>query len=547
MKRYLQNSLTALLVIGYLAVNAQDDEPKKWKVDVKASATLTSNFYSSSGIEPRQPGNMQYGIVRVSVNIQNMVELPFELYFTTGQTQFQQPFNQFGVSPKISSWLTLHAGYFSTRFSDFTFGDLRLLGGGFELTPGKFRLKAVYGRSQQAVEPNKVNFAPGVYRQSAYAFSMGYGDLSKTYFNINLFHAKDDSASVKSDSVRVLPAENIVTSIDFGIQVGKHVRLRGEGAVSAFSSDMGSGELDNLKLSIPSFLFTPNTSSRVDGAGMLSLDINPSPYWSVALGTRWVGPGFNTLGYALMPNDLLEYTISPKLRLLGSRLMLRSRLGVRYNNLRNNRLATTSRLTGMVSATYQATKMFGIDGAYSKNQIESGHKVDTLRISNVFDSYTLTPRLSFEALGGNNNLMLTLSYQNSSDKNAYTQNLNTVKTNGTNLIHVLTLQSSLSFSTTFLYNKTEMDLYTSSITHLSETVGKRFFNDKLNTSASLGVNWVKVTDKSSQLVFRVNATYNFKKYGSLSFFITNNSYRGYGVLSQNYNEIYGNLQYNINF
>lgn len=546
MKRYLQISITACLVTCLMVSQAQD-EIKKSRVDVKASATLTSNFYSSSGIDPRQPGNMQYGIVRASVMLWDMVELPFELYFTTGQTRFQQPFNQFGVSPKISNWLTLHAGYFSTRFSDLTFGDLRLLGGGFELTPGNFRLKAVYGRSRQAIEPDKVSFAPGVYSQTAYAVSLGYGNLSKSYFNINLFHAKDDSTSVKSDSVRVMPAENLVTSVDFGIRFGEYVTLRGEGALSAYSSNLNSEKLDNVKVDVPGFLFTPNASSRIDGAGMLSLDINPSAYWSVSLGARWVGPGFNTLGYALMPNDLLEYSLSPRLRLLGNKLILRSRIGLRYNNLRDNRMATTSRFTGMLSATYQITRMFGIDGNYSKNQIESGHKIDTLRISNVFDSYTLTPRLSFQALGGNNNVMLTFSYQNSSDKNAYTQNLNNVKTSGVNVIHILTFPSSLSLSTTLLYNKTAMDLYNSTITHVSETVGKRFFKDRLNTSASIGVNWVEVTDKSTQLVFRVNATYSLKKYGSLSFFITNNSYRGYGVISQSYSEIYGNLQYNINF
>lgn len=546
MKRYLQVGIIACLVNGFLHVQAQE-ETKKSKIDFKASATLTSNFYSSSGIDPRQPSNMQYGIVRASVMLWDMVELPFEFYFTTGQTRFQQPFNQFGVSPKVSNWLTLHAGYFSTRFSDLTFGDLRLLGGGFELTPGNFRLKAVYGRSRQAIEPDKVSFAPGVYSQNAYALSLGYGNISKSYFNVNLFHAKDDSASVKSDSIRVMPAENLVTSIDFGIKLGKYVSLNGEGAVSAFSSNLNSDALDNVKVNVPRFLFTPNASSRIDGAGKLSLDLNPSAYWSVSLGARWIGPGFNTLGYALMPNDLLEYTISPKIRLFQNKFMLRARLGVRYNNLRDNRLATTSRLTGMVSATYQVTKIFGIDGTYSKNQIESGHKIDTLRISNVFDSYTLTPRLMFNALGGTNNLMLTVNYQNSTDKNAYTQNLNTVKTSGVNLIHILTLPSSLSFSTTVLSNKTDMDIYSSKIAHVSETIGKRFFKDRLNASASLGVNWVKVKDQSTQLVFRINASYSLKKFGSLSFFITNNSYRGYGVITQNYNEIYGNLQYNINF
>ncbi len=545
MNNLCKAALVVVATLTVLPVNAQDD--KKPKVDVKVSATLASNFYSSNGIEPRQPGNMQYGIVRANVSLWEQVELPFELYFTTGQTQFQQPFNQFGVSPKISNWLTLHAGYFSTRISDLTFGDLRMLGGGFELTPGNFRLKALYGRSRQAVEPNRVSFTPEVYRQTAYALSLGYGNLAKTYFNINLFHAKDDSTSVKADSVRVKPAENLVTSLDFGVKIGEVVTVRAEGAVSAFTSNVNAGEIDAIKVKLPSMLFTPNASSRADGAGNITIDLTPSRFWSMTLGARWIGPGFQTLGYSLLPNDLMEFSLSPRVRLMNNKLTLRSKVGVRYNNLRNNRLATTSRFTGMLNATYQVTNSFGIDALYSKNQIESGHKVDTLRLSNVFDSYSVTPRINFNALGGNNNLMLTYSYQNSADKNVYTQKTNNVSSNSVTLIHMLSLPSSLSFTSTILHSNTTMDLFSSTITHFSETVGKRFLKDKLSASASMGLNRVKVNDSSTQFVFRINATYNLKKYGNLSFFVTNNSYRGYGVINQNYREIYGNLQYNINF
>lgn len=546
MKRYAPYSIMVCLVATALFGKAQE-QTQKSKVEVKASASLTSNFYSSSGIDPRQPSNMQYGIVRASVKLWDMVELPFELYFTTGQTRFQQPFNQFGVSPKISNWLTLHAGYFSTRFSDLTFGDLRLLGGGFELTPGNFRLKAVYGQSRQAVVPDKVNFAPGAYSQYAYAVSLGYGNLSKTYFNINLFHAKDDAKSIKQDTTVIMPAENLVSSLDIGVRFGQYVTLRGEGAISAYSSNINSESLSSVSLNVPGLLFTPNASSRVDGAGMVNMDVNPSNYWSFSLGARWIGPGFNTLGYSLLPNDLFEYTFAPRFRLFGNKLMVRSRLGLRYNNLRANRLATTSRFTGLVSATYQVNTLLAIDGTFSQNQIESGHKLDTLRISNVLNSYSISPRLSFTAFGGNSNVMLTFSHQNSSDKNAYTQDLNEVKTNNVNVVHILTYPSSLSFSATLLFNQTQMDMFDSKIFHFSETIGRRFVNNRLNTSVSLGANRVKTNDSSTQFVFRVNASYSFNRYGTLSFFITNNSYRGYGVVSSNYREIYGNLQYNVNF
>ena len=140
-KWFISISKSILLLLGCLLVYSTmlfSQEENKKNVKFSGSANITDNFYSASGIAPRQPGNMLTGIIRANLTLFDQIELPFELYLSTEQTRFQQPFNQFGVSPKISDWLTLHAGYFSTRISDFTFGDLRMLWGGFELTPGKF-------------------------------------------------------------------------------------------------------------------------------------------------------------------------------------------------------------------------------------------------------------------------------------------------------------------------------------------------------------------------------------------------------------------------
>jgi len=536
-----------LLIVILLCVNNTRllSQESNDNVRFSGSANLSDNFYSSNGIDPRQPANLFVGVFRANITLFNQVDLPFEFYYSNQQTAFQQPFNQFGVSPRLTDWLTLHGGYFSTRISDFTFGDLRILGGGVDLKPGNFRLKAFYGRSRQAVEPKKVSFAPEVYKQNVYGVSLGYGNLSKSFFNLNVFHAKDDSTSITSDSTLVAPNENVVGSVDFGIRMGNAVLLNGEVAMSAFSSDIGANEVDEL--SVPDYLFTPNYSSSVDMAAKLHMLIRPSKYWSVNLSSRWIGPGYRTLGYALLPNDLMEFNIAPNLRLLKNKLNIRSKLGIRYNNLQDQKLSTTSRFTGLFAANYQINKTFGFDVNYNKNQIESGHKYDTLRLSNVFNSLSVSPRFFFEGLGGTNSLILTYSYQDISDKNVYTSQVTTNNTNSFYLVHTLSYVNSLAFSTTALYNNTELPNLTSKIYHISETVSKAFFDNKLNASASVGVNFIKVTDNNNQFVFRMNATYNLNKLGSLSFNISNNNYNSNGVLAQNYNEIYGSLQYNINF
>lgn len=536
--------LLAFVLICFLLTTSYSQENNE-VIKFSGSASLSDNFYSASGIDPRQPSNMFTGILRANLTLFNQIELPFEFYYSSQQTQFQQPFNQFGISPRINDWLTLHGGYFSTRLSDFTFGDLRILGGGLELTPGKFRLKAFYGLTRQAVEPNKVNFMPEVYKQNAYGVSLGYGNESKSFINLNVFHASDDSTSVQSDSLLVAPNENLVGSLDFGIQIGKVVSVRGEVGASAFSSDTRAQEIDGISMS--SYLFTPNISTKVDAAAKLLLNIRPSKYWSVNLSTRWIGPGFRTLGYSLMPNDLMEINLAPTARLLNNKINIRAKGGVRYNNLQGQKMSTTNRFTGFLAANYQVNKAFGIDVNYNKNQIESSHKLDTLRLSNVYNSVSVSPRLFFQGLGGTNNLILTYSYQDVSDKNVYTSEISENSTNSVFLVHSLSYVSSLSLATSLLYNSTELPDLTSRIFHVSETVSRRFLNNSLSTSASIGANFVKVTDSNSQLVFRVNASYSLKKLGSFSFNISNNSYNGTGAVTKDYNELYGSIQYSINF
>lgn len=533
------------VVLCFFVISTSLAQETRFPVRVQTSATVTSSFYSSSGIAARQPQNMQYGIIRTSVSLFEMVELPFEFYFSTKQTQFQQPFNQFGVSPRISNWLTLHGGYFSTRISDFTFGDVRIFGGGVEVTPGDFRFKALYGRTRKAIEPDRVSYSPEVYKQMAYAFSIGYGALSESYFNINIFHAVDDSTSVISDSALTKPQENLVGSIDFGTRFGEIVTLDGEVGISLFSSNIAADTFDT-GIRIPKFLFTPNSSTRLDGAAKLNCTITPSRVLSFTLSSRWVGPGFMTLGYGLMPNDLLEFAVGPRLRLLENKLLIRSKLGIRYNNLRQTKSSTTSRFTGMLGASWQIDNNIGIDASYNRNQIDSRHKNDTLRLSNVFNAFSFSPRITFDAFDGINNLLVTYNYQNALDKNVYTSSLSDSRTHSINCTHILQFPSTLSLTTLCLYTKSVMSSASAQIIHTSETVGKQFFDKTVNASLSIGVNVVQTTQTSNQFVFRLSATYNLKDYGSFTCHITNNAFRGDGIVQKNYNELYGTLQYAIN-
>ncbi|MEJ5261522.1 MAG: hypothetical protein WHT45_02500 [Ignavibacterium sp.] len=514
-------------------------------IRIGGSINLSDNFYSSSGIDRRQPANVARGIFRTTITIYDQIQLPFELYISSQERKFQQPFNQFGVSPRISDWLTLHAGYFSSRISDYTFGDLRLLGGGIELTPGNFKLKFLYGRSRTATESNSLEYFPGIYKQNVYAASVGYGNESVAFFTLNLFHAKDDSNSIKRDSLTAKPAENLVTSLRLGFQLIEELSIQSEVAVAAYSNNLSAERLSDLNF--PEFFFTPNTSTRVDGAAKVQLFFKPSNYWSLRLTGQWIGPGFTTLGYSLMPNDLMEFSAAPSVKLLDNKLTMRAQAGVRYNNLRNNRLSSTSRFTGSFGLNWQISKIFGFDLNYNNNQIKSSHSNDTLKLSNVFNSITVSPRFMFEEFGGMNNLNLNYSYQNSLDKNILTSQYSNNKTHSAGIIHSIAFPSTWSFTTSVMFNKSITSFVSTQILNFSENVSRRFLDNKLNITLGGGINFIKTTVNDSQFFFTLNSNYSLDKFGSIGFTLSNNSYRADSELTKTYNELYGSLQYNISF
>jgi len=511
------------------------------------SLSLSSEFYSANGIENRLPGNTQRAVLRTVFSIYDVVQLPFEIYLSNQDSKYQQPFNQIGITPQISNWLKLDAGYFTTRLSDLSFGDVRLLGGGIEITPGNFRLKVFYGQSRSSVEADSARSYFGTYKQTTFAASLGYGNMEKSFVNINLFHAIDDSNSIKRSSFTITPNENLVSSVDFAIQPMEEFTLSGEVAASAFSNDITSSKLTDDPVKVPSFFFTPRVSSQIDGAAKLSLNIKPSRYWSLILGSKWIGPGFVTLGYSQMANDLLEFTATPSLRLIDGRMNIRGSVGVRSNNVRNNMISTTRRFTGLLSVDYQISNEFGFNLQFNNNQIKSEKKNDTLKVSNILNYFILSPRYNFQEFGGLNNIVLTYSFQNSEDANGYTVNTPKTLTNTLNFSHTIFFPSTLSFSTSVLYNKVDLNIASSKMFNVTETAGHSFFNNKMNTSIGIGVAAITFGSSSTNLVFRLNTSYTLDAWGTISLNISNNRYTAGDTSTPSYSEIQGMLQYDISF
>lgn len=108
-----------LLVILFLAVSAlrAQDEGPDWKHPIQVSGGLnaTTGFYTAFGAPSRRPP-FTYGLnANLNFKVLGMIDVPFSASFSQQQSNFTQPFNQYGISPKYK-WVTAHIGYRNMTF-----------------------------------------------------------------------------------------------------------------------------------------------------------------------------------------------------------------------------------------------------------------------------------------------------------------------------------------------------------------------------------------------------------------------------------------------
>ncbi|MFN3393344.1 MAG: hypothetical protein ACK424_02150, partial [Candidatus Thermochlorobacter sp.] len=156
---------TLLYTLNSVAQPASDPQP----IRLSGTLNLSAEGYGISGANPRYPSSIARAILQANVTLFDQIQLPFQLFLSTQQLALQQPFNQFGVSPKFfDGKLTLHAGYFALQLSELTFGDARILGGGIETDLGTVRVSALYGETRTALQADTTQNFFGQYQRRAF-------------------------------------------------------------------------------------------------------------------------------------------------------------------------------------------------------------------------------------------------------------------------------------------------------------------------------------------------------------------------------------------
>lgn len=550
--------LSISLLLWATTVFSQDTIPSKVKTFVTDNVHLSGGFggmgtyYLSSGVDAQR--DPLFWQVNANINLKvGQVSFPFSAVMNAQNRSFTQPFNQYGLSPKYKA-VTVHLGYRSLRFSDYSLSGNQFLGAGVEISPKKgiVRGKFLYGRFSKAVDgyytEGKVVGEPSFER-------WGYGgqiEIGKPKNNVSLilFRAKDDVNSIVNfaDDATIKPGENLIIGVTTSQKIGKKVTFKGEVDWSAYTRDKrleesvleGYTYINNIAP-----LFNANASSSLNKAMKFNLDYNEKKF-KIGVGYRRVDPEYQTMGSVYLNNDFQDIQGKTSFRMLKNKIVLSGAVGLQNNNLDNNKVTEMSRLISSININYNINEQWMFNCTYSNFNSESHMTIvntqDTMQYAQVTKNGNIqimyakaTKKLRIaSALGGN--------YQNA-------------KVNGED--NSTLYNGSLSTQFGFLKSGLNITVAVNSSTNItadyqvmtlgpSLVLGKRFLNGKIMTSLS-GVGLKTYIDGVSDgfiINSKIRGVYRVNRHHSLNLncsFIEKNS------TVTNSQEMITSLGYNYTF
>jgi len=402
---------------------------------LSGSVNLSAIGYQAFGIPQRRDPFNWFVTGNLNVNLFGY-NAPFSFSYSNANSSYSQPFNQFSFAPQYK-WVKTYIGYNAMTFSRYTLAGHVFFGGGVELTPGKWRVAAMYGRLRKAVPFNTSDSTQNdraSFQRMGYGLKVGYEDSGNAIY-ASIFAAADDVTSIPFvlPNTSLTPMQNVAVSVSGRKRFLKHFFVDGEYAVSALNKDSkAKSDQDSTVLRQSSNfiqgLLPQNATSRYYDAVNASIGYQAN-WYTIQLKYERVAPEYQTLGAYFFNNDMQNVTIAPTIRLLNGKLTMAANVGLQNNNLDKTRASTTSRNVGALNANYTPNEKWNFASNYSNfssftnmrkyNDPFFQNKLDTLNFYQV--SQTLNANV-IRNLGGKENpqsIMLNASFQNSSDQASY--------------------------------------------------------------------------------------------------------------------------------
>ena len=524
--------------------------------------------YSANGIANRRQPFTYVFTGDPTLNIYGL-SIPLSFTLSKADRSFRQPFNEFGMSPTYK-WITVHAGYRSINFSPYTLGGYTMLGGGFELNPGKLRVGFMYGRMNRAttIDTTTQALVPFSFTRKGYAAKLGYGS-QKNFFELSYLSAKDDSTTKPANipspqQLGQLPptaAKNNVLGYHTGFTFFKKFIFESDGAFSLYTTDMNSSlSLDSLTnpfLKKIQNLFGLNASSEYYTALSASLGYRAKKY-GLKVAYKRIDPDFKTMGAYYFNSDIENWTFSPNATLFNNKVRFNGSVGIQHDNLKNQKRAQNNRFIGNANASIEFTQALGLDLIYTNfsdnQQPRTALFADSLRIVQTTQTIGITPRYFIVKPDIIHAISASVNHSNLNDFNNYYSAQSASRNISTDQYYI---NYTVSFPKKLLslylnINQTSLKGQDMNSKFTGATIGgnSSFYKQKLQAGVTTTFTQSSGEQSPSSFIFNGsgNLRYQVNRKQALAFslFINNNKMKTPNPLQPSYRETRAELSYQFN-
>ena len=396
---------------------------KKDPVSLTGGLSSYAAIYTTDLDDPRM-APITWGISgRLNFSIYDL-QVPFSFIISEKERDFRQPFNQYGVSPRYK-WATAHIGHRSMHFSELTMSGQRFFGVGLELSPGKFRFAAMYGRLRKEIFADTTTdvIEEAAFKRNGLAARIGVGTQA-SHVDLAFFRANDDydaSDLAKGRYGSALPEENLVIGLNAAVQIAKSLQFQADIAGSLLNvgevPEERTGDLADLANNYDTPLFNVDPRTRRGSAIKSGLSYNVKGT-TFSVNYDRIDPLFRTLGNYYFMSDVENYRASMGTGVFKQKVRFTVSLGLQSNDLARSLAARTRRTIGSANLNYNSGKVLTTSLSWSNFEanMRSAYEAagtDTIELRQVSDNITFTNSLRFRDAdkGTTRNMDITLGYQ----------------------------------------------------------------------------------------------------------------------------------------
>ncbi len=524
---------------------AQTKKPAPFSVSGTAGVSyegygLHRNPSGWTGYQPRKPWNQVRFNFTPTFKLGKNFSLPFNFNFAAIPTNFAGPFagikkpsfgqfitnpmNSFGLNPKYK-WAELQLGTQYLKYSDLSTGDIGVFGIGFDLRPKTLLFKFFTGISQQGI--NYVAGPPtvvGAYKRRNWMAQIGTEKEGKYLFALNIAKGKDVPTSSAPPPVTIRPQEGLVISVVSDLYMDKGFYFKAEGAQSIFTKDVAT-PLTLLLKGLKPFI-EAHTSTITDYAAQAAVG-KKSKNFDIGVMVKYLGAGFQTIGYPFLQSDRLDYTVNNRINAWKNKMNIVATLGQRINNVSNTALKA-KQFIGNLNWFTQFNDKFSLNVNYNNFGFQTASGINPFGIKNVSNDLGINPTVTWTGKKIIHLISMSYNYSKYDERDVITGLTTSNNTHTTLLTYVPTyLEKEISPDFSILYFYNDVPGAKIALATISSALSMQVAKKKLRLRGQLQYTLGKLNSfsNSNNLIASCNIDFKLTKKLNWSTFLTTNYFK----------------------